>query len=1362
MRIGELAATADLVGRRVRLGWTFTPEDGETVADAPRVTVRRKERDFAFPPPTARDPYLVYDSATFPPAPLPAVLEVRDLPDRELVDDAQRVTERTITVADITAGQPREVLRRTVRTVFSPDRRALRQEVELLDVAGALAPGVPSYYELDSPELPTDADRAAYRATATPGETYGLNRTLYELIPAIHRRHDTVRRRPDAGTGLVPEATAGGGQLRRLIDIFGMTLDAMRSSAEGLRGLRDPAVVDPKFLPLLAHWIGWDLTAAAGLERQRNEIRNAPRLYEAVGSLAGLRTIVDHYTGWSTRVVEFAQHLARTNAAPQRNLFALVERGGAWWGMDDAAPLLGFAAPNHDDEGGAGIAAELVGSIGEPYALRGGMTITIAIDGALPATITFGPRDFADIAAATASEVAAVLERHGELQADTVGGAVRLRSHRLDDGSRLEVSRSGASLVSLDGAPGGRLSAVSDAQGRLWLAYATTAGPGGSGLSRLQVKPHLHGRWRDTQPVLERPLVAQSAPTLLTLPGGDLLLAWIDRPGTAEAQLRWRRGSARPFSAARLLGERSEPFALTPGHELVLTGYGASETFLVDARDYADVAAATAAEVAAAFNGQLEGVSAAPALNGALALRTAATGPGVTLRVELTASATAHALGLGDRALLGRGGWDARIDWDAPAPVSSVTAGRHADTAGVVEPDGAVRLFWSTHHHGRWRIARARWDDRIRVATPAGAGVRAPNGAWSSTTTVDGLPDDDVRAVAVDGDGASWYATAAGGAVSRPDGSIAVLSHATTGGGLMSDDVRAVAAGPDGTVWFAHADGVSRLDTTGAWRTLTTAEGLAGDDCRHVVVASDGTAWFATAAGLSRLDTRGNWRTWTAAIDGLPSDDVRHCAIASDGVLWAATASGLVLVGADGAARPFALVAAGAAAGSDDVRAVATAPRPSSPPGDGSDSIWAATAAGVVELRSMRRAASAGVADGLPSMDCRSVLVASDGTVWVGTAAGAVWRAADGGWQVLTTADGLPHDEVRALHGPWSAPLEFAPAGGGDRDPFATLDDANRLWLAWSERRTAGDAADTWLLRARRLVLPAAAWSAPIAVTAVAPGERAKDRHPHLVPALGGGARVYLDSDRSGGPRLWVVDIDPADAAAAPVAVAPGVHSDVEPAAVTLPGGDRVLLFRSDRSFPLARLGGGVPGIDAPDTSRRAPDEASLRRFAGTTTVSLTDLDRNRGSGRFDDLLSYTPQKPAGTRETPLEPDELYTRATIGLYVERGLAGRPLTRADADRLRDLLQRFLPANLRAVIVLRPSGLLLEQVFGRSHPLEDAYADSYPFVEHLGGLSDAAAAALPDWHLFLATDSPSITVDPVDLTTLRRRTWRPPPQ
>ncbi|MDX3452468.1 phage tail protein [Streptomyces sp. ME02-8801-2C] len=1366
MRVDAFTATADLIGRRVLVSWTFVPEPGESVAVPPPVALRRKLRDFSFPgvPSNGADPYLVHDSAAFPPAPVPGVLVVRDLPDRDWTEGAERVREQTVTVAELVTGAPREMVRRTVRTVFAADRRVLRHEVDLLDVGGPgteLDPGTTYYYRLETPGRPGEP----LLATATPGSPHGHNRTLYELIPEVYRRHDTVTRPPDEGTGLLPEAAGKGGQLRRFVDVFGAGLDSVRSSAEGLRSLRDVTSVDARFLPLLADWIGWDLTADQDIARRRNEIATAPRLYAAVGTMPGLRSVVDHYTGWSTRVTEFVQHLSRTGNPPQYNVFAAVRRpdpaGGpepVWAGADDAAPVLGFAPPNDRAVGTQAHAAELTGTLREPFALHPGMTLTVAVDGGLPATLTFGPGDFADLSAATAGEVAAVVDRLADgLRAEAVGGVLRLRSPLQGPDSRIVLEGSPAGLVSLDGAPRGRIATDLDPLGRLWVAHAGTIGPG-TIQPRLTCKARLRGRWYDGQQVEDRPVAAQADPAVVALPDGRLWLSWVEHPDTPAARLRWRVGTSRPLTPARLRGETAAPFRLVPGTRMTLTGYGATEVFTVHPADYADPGAATAQEVVAAVNAQFDGVSAAAAADGSLALHTTATGPGVVLRADLAESTAARALGFGDRRMIGRGGWEPELDWQPAAEVDTVDPGRLADCTAVLDPQGAVRLFWSTHRQGTWQIARARWDDSLLVATAAGVGVLHGDGSWRSVTAADGLPSNDVRATAPDADGSTWYATAAGAAV-RTGGTLTALTTASTGGGLVDNDVRAVMVARDGTVWFAHAQGASGRRPDGTWTTPSTPQ-----DGRHLAVDTAGRVWLATGNGLVRLGPAGEHRVFGTA-DGLPAADVRHIAPAADGSIWATTGLGIARITPSGTVSPVDLPTAltGPDGGTTppaevrDIRAVAFAAAPVGvrPEPGQTGTAWIATGAGLAELRPGGTAVLHTTAEGLPGNDCHAVSVAPDGEVRVGTTTGLGRRTPAGVWRRVTSADGLVGDQVRGLHGPWSAPQWFVPAGLADREPHV-VGDGTRLWLTWAERQPETSSGENWCVRLRHWTLTSG-WSVPTQVTGPpAPPARATDREPALSRLPSGGLRVYFRSDRGGGRRLWSTDLDASGTAGPPTPRLPGTASDGHPAPFTLPDGSEWLLFRSDRNVALGRLGGGIPGPDDTRTSRRAPEEASLRRFAGSVTAIPADLDRNRGRARFGDLGDYTPQQPRGG---PMSADEVYTPATIGLYVDRGPAGRPLARRDAERLRQLLERFLPVNLRAVIILR-STELEEIVFAPGNELTDSYQDDYPFAEVLPPLEEATAVALPGWQVFLAGDGGSVAVDLDNPVTLRRRLWWPP--
>ena len=314
MRISSFAATADIVGRRVVVSWDVVPEDGETLADAPGIVLRRKHRDFEFPAPPAgpgaADPFAVYDSGAFPP-PGGTVTEI-DL-GGTLVDGV-----RTTTVAESVAapvdGRMVEVLRRTRVTTVGPDGQARRHE-RILDVGGSpngLPPRVPCYYQLSASAGLPPAPAGPPRAIATPTELYGSGRALYELIPSIYRRHDVVSA-PVRDAGAVPEASPANGQLRRFVDLFGSGLDHLRGRADGLVDLHDVDEVDARLLPHLARWVGWDLSYDEPIPQQRHEVRYAAQLYRITGTVPGCMLWAKRLTGWDVRVKEMWRNVLVTN-----------------------------------------------------------------------------------------------------------------------------------------------------------------------------------------------------------------------------------------------------------------------------------------------------------------------------------------------------------------------------------------------------------------------------------------------------------------------------------------------------------------------------------------------------------------------------------------------------------------------------------------------------------------------------------------------------------------------------------------------------------------------------------------------------------------------------------------------------------------------------------------------------------------------------------------------------------------------------------------------------------------------------------------------------------------------------------------
>jgi hypothetical protein len=270
---------------------------------------------------------------------------------------------------------------------------------------------------------------------------------------------------------------------------------------------------------------------------------------------------------------------------------------------------------------------------------------------------------------------------------------------------------------------------------------------------------------------------------------------------------------------------------------------------------------------------------------------------------------------------------------------------------------------------------------------------------------------------------------------------------------------------------------------------------------------------------------------------------------------------------------------------------------------------------------------------------------------------------------------------------------------------------------------------------------------------------------------------VFFSSDRGGGKHIWYCDLNPANAAVSALAqVTAGPPGDGWPAPVAA-GGGLWLLYRSDRGVPTSLLAHQeIPRADnrvtfppppasfrvGPAYSVRLKDTGTLLKSSGSVTMRLGDTAREGRRREWDDLIAYTPQKPSGTRPgDPLHDDDLLTRNTVGLYLSPVIPQDPGSMQMIQRLRPVLQRFLPINVRAVIILAPR-VDIEAVYGSAkYPaILESYRDVYPYPEIYVGPSEAYAVSLPDWSQFMTNTIGHVTADPNNLLTLRHRTWHPP--
>jgi sugar lactone lactonase YvrE len=247
------------------------------------------------------------------------------------------------------------------------------------------------------------------------------------------------------------------------------------------------------------------------------------------------------------------------------------------------------------------------------------------------------------------------------------------------------------------------------------------------------------------------------------------------------------------------------------------------------------------------------------------------------------------------------------------------------------------------------------------------------NNTLTKYTMEDGLPNNDIRSVAVAGDGALWFGTKGYGAT-RFDGEN--WNTYTIDDGLADNYVMTMATSPDGALWFGtfeYDGGVSRYDGE-TWITYTEDDGLAEKYVMDIAISPDGTLWFGTyTQGISKFDGE-TWTTYSSD-DGLAYNWITSITIAPDGTLWVSTLGKGV---SHFDSHSWTTYTEDDGLVNNSVNSIAVAP---------DESIWFATGVGVSRFDGETWTTYT-KDDGLANNKVRSIIVGPDGALWFGTSNG--------------------------------------------------------------------------------------------------------------------------------------------------------------------------------------------------------------------------------------------------------------------------------------------------------------------------------------------------------------------------------------
>jgi phage tail-like protein len=135
----------------------------------------------------------------------------------------------------------------------------------------------------------------------------------------------------DLGEGQATEVVVDEEPLRRFLFLFQHVMSSITERIDRIAELTDPLGCEPKFLPWLASWVGFQLDESLPVHQQRELVRRAIRLMRTRGTRQGIEDMVRVLTSAPARVEERARPpaciLGKTTLISGRDVVERYERG---------------------------------------------------------------------------------------------------------------------------------------------------------------------------------------------------------------------------------------------------------------------------------------------------------------------------------------------------------------------------------------------------------------------------------------------------------------------------------------------------------------------------------------------------------------------------------------------------------------------------------------------------------------------------------------------------------------------------------------------------------------------------------------------------------------------------------------------------------------------------------------------------------------------------------------------------------------------------------------------------------------------------------------------------------------------------
>jgi DNA-binding NtrC family response regulator/ligand-binding sensor domain-containing protein len=256
-------------------------------------------------------------------------------------------------------------------------------------------------------------------------------------------------------------------------------------------------------------------------------------------------------------------------------------------------------------------------------------------------------------------------------------------------------------------------------------------------------------------------------------------------------------------------------------------------------------------------------------------------------------------------------------------------------------------------------------DGALWVGTADGV-VRYHRGSFTAHRLGNDTRQSYVTAIQADKQGRLWIATSTQVVRREGDAWVPIPLGNPSIGRLLLDR--------DGTAWIATSAGLVewREGVKHTWSAAVDTDGVSSPAIRAFYQDRGGQLWLGTARGLARIDRK------SGTVHRDPHPDlqrpIHHLFEDRSGVLWIGSGGQLLSRGADGAVSAHAIATSGAAQVSDIID-------------DREGHVWVAVGSGPGGLYRLRHQSVSMIAheQGLPCDNIAATTEAADGTIWIGT-----------------------------------------------------------------------------------------------------------------------------------------------------------------------------------------------------------------------------------------------------------------------------------------------------------------------------------------------------------------------------------------